>query len=79
VPAALVKFPTAVHADADAHDTPSRLLPAAPFGLGVLWIAQLVPFHRSARVACAPAPLVKLPTATHADADVQDTAESWPS
>jgi hypothetical protein len=39
-------YPTAVHALADEHDTPeSRLSPA---GLGMLWIDQRRPFHRSA-------------------------------
>jgi hypothetical protein len=56
-----------VHADADVHDTP--LSEAPPWdGLGVGWMLQLVPFHRSARV-----PAAEPPTAVHADAEVQDT------
>jgi len=39
--------PTAVHADADGHDTPNRSPPLAPLGLGTGWTAQAVPFHRS--------------------------------
>jgi hypothetical protein len=56
-----------VQADADVHDTP---LSAAPpwDGLGVDWMRQLEPFHRSARV-----PAAEPPTAVHADAEVQDT------
>jgi hypothetical protein len=43
--------PTAVQAVLDVHDTPLRLLlSVAPVGLGVVWIDQLVPFHRSANV-----------------------------
>src|SRR5215470_8509746 len=59
--------PTAVHADADVHDTPLKTSPPCG-GLGVAWMAQRVPFHRSARVRPA-----ELPTAVHADAEVHDT------
>jgi hypothetical protein len=40
-----------------------------PAGLGVGWTRHLVPFHRSARVVTGP----ELPTAVHADAEMQDT------
>lgn len=41
--------PTAVHEVADVHDTPrSRRLSSVSAGLGVGWIFQLLPFHRSA-------------------------------
>jgi hypothetical protein len=62
--------PTAVHALADTHDTPVRM--SSPrVGLRVVWIAQLVPFQRSANVTpwCCP-------TATHMLADTHDTALS---
>jgi hypothetical protein len=52
--------PTAVHAETDVHDTAPRKLPCAPGGLGVRWIPQVVPFHRSARV-----PEFEPPTAVH--------------
>jgi hypothetical protein len=42
--------PTAVHAVAEVHDTPKRLLVVAPLGLGVGCIVQALPSHRSARV-----------------------------
>ena len=60
--------PTAVHADADVHDTPLSVAPPWD-GLGVGWMLQRVPFHRSARVVPSALP----PTAVHADADVHDT------
>ena len=51
-PAVLVLAPpTAVQALADVHDTPLKLLKAAPAGLGVDWIDQRVPFQRSASVS----------------------------
>src|SRR5262245_2743873 len=54
--------PTAVHADADVHDTPLKTTPPRG-GLGVAWRLHLVPFHRSARV-----PAFEAPTAVQADA-----------
>src|ERR1700730_2292988 len=50
VPEPLPESPTAVQAVAAVHDTPIRKLPVAPVGLGVGWIAQLLPFQRSASV-----------------------------
>jgi len=46
--------------------------------MGVLWIAQRTPFHRSASVTGRPAWLVKSPTAVQARLDVHDTANSSP-
>src|SRR5690348_14063076 len=44
-----VSSPAAVQDEADVYATPPKPLPGA--GLGVRWMAQLLPFHRSARVA----------------------------
>ena len=54
-----------MHAVADVHETPFRLTP-----LGVAWIVQVLPFHRSASVTWL---LLSSPTAVHAVADVHDT------
>ena len=54
VPELLVSSPTAVQAVLEVHDTPPRLLPVVPVGLGVVWIDQLVPFQRSANVTLVP-------------------------
>jgi hypothetical protein len=61
-------FPTAVHADADVHDTAARKLDCAPSGLGEGTIRHAVPFHCSASV-----PALDAPTATQDDADGHDT------
>jgi hypothetical protein len=64
--------PTAVHDDAEVHDTP--LSPAPPCGgLGVAWIAQVVPFQCSAKV-----PEFENPTAVHDTAEVQATPNRAP-
>src|SRR6202035_2490116 len=65
--------PTAVHALAELHDTPFITLNCAPFGLGVDWIDQLVPFQRSANVTAAPPLFVNSPTAVHSLAEVHAT------
>src|SRR5215472_7262944 len=57
-----------MQADADAQATVLRKVNCAPAGLGVDWMLQLVPFHRSARF-----PALEFPTAAHADGDVQAT------
>ena len=57
----VVKEPTAVHAVAEMHDTPSRPTPSSwpePEGVGVAWIDQLVPFHRSTNASTMPSLLV---------------------
>ncbi len=43
-----------MHAVADRHDTPTRLLTLALAGLGVASTCQLVPFHASASVSPIP-------------------------
>jgi hypothetical protein len=42
--------PTAVQALAEVQATPSKALLVGPPGLGVFWILQDLPFHRSASV-----------------------------
>jgi hypothetical protein len=37
------------------HDTPASPLPSVPPGLGVVWMAQAVPFQLSASVTATPA------------------------
>jgi hypothetical protein len=54
--------------DADAQATVFREVNCAPAGLGVGWMLQVVPFHRSARF-----PALEFPTAVHADGEVQAT------
>jgi hypothetical protein len=51
---AITKYPTAVHAALEAHDTPYRRVRGAPDALGVLWIVQLLPLNRSASVTVLP-------------------------
>lgn len=41
-------YPTAVHATGEVHDTPVSSTSVAPTGLGVDWMVQVLPFHRSA-------------------------------
>ena len=50
--------PTAVQAEADAQATAFRNVNCAPLGVGVDWISQLLPFHRSARAWNAPEELM---------------------
>ena len=57
----------------DVHATASRRLNCAPAGLGVDWMAHLVPFHRSAKV-----PVFEAPTAVHAEDEVQETPNNVP-
>src|SRR5215468_4252879 len=71
--------PTAMQNMLAAHETPNRAVPGAPAGLGVGWMVQVVPFHRSARVPVGlPKLSVRAPTAVQATADVQDTAARKP-
>jgi len=70
--------PMAMQNDPVGHDTPPKLLPWDPEGLGVGWIRQVVPFHRSARVTKVPAPLLVWPTAVHDAGDVHETPEKPP-
>src|SRR5262249_8259171 len=71
--------PTAMQDTRGAHETPNRAVPGARAGLGVGWMLQVVPFHRSARVPVGlPKLSVRAPTAVQATADVQDTAARKP-
>jgi hypothetical protein len=50
VPALFVNCPTAVQVVVEGQDTAPKLADCAPVGFGVVWIDQLVPFQRSAKV-----------------------------
>jgi hypothetical protein len=50
--------PMAMQNEPVGQDTPPKLLPCAPVGLGVGWTRQAVPFQCSAKVTKMPAPLV---------------------
>jgi hypothetical protein len=69
-----------VQALAELHDTPdSSLSTGEPSGLGVVWIAQLLPFQASANVTGlgrTPSALPWLPMAVHALAELHDTPDS---
>ena len=75
-----IQYPAASQASGDRHDTPDRLAMFAPAGYGVGWMAQVVPFQTSASGFTSPLPmplpLVRLPVAVQAVADVHDTASS---
>ena len=62
-----------MHAVTFVHDTPERVLLVAPLGLGVDWIAQVLPFQRATS-----APVLLAPTAVHALAAVHDTDDRLP-
>jgi len=53
-----------MHADADAHATVFKKADCPPAGLGVGWMVQFVPSHRSASV-----PALEPPAAVHDEAD----------
>ena len=72
-PARLVENPTPVQDLREAQDTPSSWLLIASVGFGVRWIAQLLPFQRSASVAPG-----FHPSAVHANLDAHDTPTSAP-
>src|SRR6516225_634252 len=72
-PALVSRPPTAVHDDGDAQATAARKLCRAPGGLGMEWMAHLLPSQRSARVSSAPDLTKNCPTAVHADPDGHDT------
>src|SRR5215467_162156 len=64
----LNSLPTAMQDDRDVQATLFRSLTPRPGGLGVGWMLQVRPFHRSARVA-SPGPAAcarRPPTAVHA-------------
>jgi hypothetical protein len=72
-----VEYPTAVHAFAEAHETANSVVVVPLVGLGVGWIVQWRPSHRSANVVSDPRPETNdEPTATQSLADVHDTAAS---
>jgi hypothetical protein len=62
------KYPTAVHALPDVHDTPLRAGTTWPGGLGIGWVDQVLPLQRSAKTS-----FWKDPTAVHRLPDVHDT------
>src|SRR5215472_3172751 len=67
-----LETPTAVHAAADVHATLARKPPPCA-GLGVGWMVQRVPSHRSARVLAVGVKALEPPTAVQADAEVHAT------
>jgi hypothetical protein len=66
LPELSVRAPTAAQATADVHDTAARKPP--PAGLGVGWMRQVMPSHRSAS-----GPFADVPVAVQAEGAVQDT------
>jgi hypothetical protein len=78
VPVLVSEYPTAVHARADVHDTPRRASLPWVLELGVGWMTQALPFHRSASVRSTLLPVSCSPAAVHAEADVHDTAAKPP-
>jgi len=64
--------PTAMHAEGDVHETPIRLLPAGPAGLGVGVMRHAVPSQSSARV-----PPVDCPTDMHDEGEMHATPMDW--
>src|SRR5258708_3726697 len=70
--------PTAVQAVA-SHATPMKKLPSPTASLGVGWMVQVVPFHRSARVVVPELEVpFRFPAAVQAAGAVQDTAARTP-
>jgi hypothetical protein len=58
-PGLVANSPTAVQAVEAPQDTPYSRLLVAPEGLGVVWVAHLLPFQNSANVCCTPLALMK--------------------
>jgi hypothetical protein len=77
-PELLMDRPTPMHAEDDAQDTLNSVLSFTPWGLGLDWMAHLVPSQRSARGSITPEPLLKSPTAVQEDEPEQETPKSWP-
>ncbi len=67
--------PTAVHATAEAHETPLKKLGSPPLGRGVRCSNHREPFQRSINGRCK-RPVPADPTAKHAVGDAHDTALS---
>ncbi len=66
-------FPTAVHAEGEVHETAPRKDPGLP-EVGVGWMLQVVPSHRSVIVPVGLPELSKaVPTAMHVEGDVHET------
>ncbi|MGZ4186753.1 MAG: hypothetical protein ACXVFA_15360 [Solirubrobacteraceae bacterium] len=65
--------PTAMQSFADGQDTLENEADVRLVGLGVGWIAQWVPFHRSANVLPRPHRGLESPTAMQTLPDRQDT------
>jgi hypothetical protein len=76
----ITPYPTAMQAVGEMHDTPDRTLWPATVGVG--WMAQVVPFHRSTNAIVKLPSLYEYPTATHALVEVQETPRKedtvWP-
>ena len=64
-----------MHIVAELHRTTKRKLWVAPVGFGVVWIVQLLPFHRSASGMQA-VPVRLRPTAVQAAAEEHETPSS---
>jgi hypothetical protein len=73
----LVNWPAVSHEDADRQATALNWLSAAPEGLGVDWMLQVLPFHTSARISVTP-PLLDEPTASQNKVDVHEMPASCP-
>jgi hypothetical protein len=81
VPLLSVDCPTAVHALGDTQDTPLRMPATAPGGLGTCCTIHFRPFHARAIGDCTGTWPTETscdanPTAVHAVARGQDTADS---
>src|SRR5215472_3549224 len=74
--ALLVSSPPAVQAAAVGQDTANSSLASDPAGPETGWIAQLVPFHRSASGVVAPVLPDLAPTAVQARAEAHETAKN---
>jgi hypothetical protein len=75
VEASLMYEPTAVHAVADRHETPSKEACMPGAGLGVGWIDQWVPFQCSASGTSSDEFVAAAPTAVQEVADEHETAD----
>ena len=64
-----------MQAFARMHDTPRAVAEAAPAGLGIAWMPQLVPSQCSATVMRSPLPLTKEPTAVQAFGELHDSSK----
>src|SRR5215467_10921586 len=74
--APFISLPPAVQAVAVGQDTASSSLACDPAEPEMGWMAQLVPFHRSASGVVAPVLLDSAPTAVQARAEAHETAKN---